>query len=160
MKYGFYIVIWFFLLGCRSTRDSNRFTSIDTDVRKESQFAQKDSTVTEQSHRDSTATLSTTSEFLRTTTFRNDGTIHSLQEYWRNTGSTELSVSSGRQTNVSVTQQHASSTIDENKKEIVKEEIKTTTDTRPIQGFEWFWIVVVIVAAVLFLLPTFIKKKE
>jgi hypothetical protein len=141
MKYGLIIAIGLIIFSCRSTRSSHRDYDRTLDVRKESVVTRKDSTTAEAVYKDSTATASNVFEYSRTTTFGDAGRVSSVQEQWRRTGSSGVSVSTGRTSEVSVNNT-ADSTDTQIKSEARGIETSaSTTDTRPVQGgSEWFGV--------------------
>lgn len=140
--YGLIIAMGLIVFGCRSTRNNHREYDRTLDIRKESVVTRKDSTTAEAVYKDSTATASNIFEYSRTTTFGDAGRISSVQEQWRRTGSSGVSVSTRRTSEVSVN--NIADTTNTQIKSGARgiETSVSATDTRPIQGgSEWFGVV-------------------
>lgn len=142
MKYGIFALIMLLAVsvGCRSRRTLDHSLETQSTTEKRASSLTKDSTRTESSYQDSTTTTANTVEYTVTTTYRDDGGIQAVQKQWRRTGSARLSVSTGRTSAVSVDVQKTDSgtVATSNLSESVKEQ--NTTDSRPVQGIEWLWV--------------------
>lgn len=96
-------------------------------------------------------------EFSRTTDIDTAGNIRRVQETWRGTGRSELALLRDSSRTVSVTD---SEIIVQDKDSVIlynEEETIHDSDSRPVQGFEWFWVV--IGAGLLLLLIIFLCKR-
>lgn len=160
MKYAFFILLALMVIGCRSSKHSNRQLDLGIETKKESAITRTDSTRTQAVYKDSTATTSNVLEYSRTTTYRDDGGISSLQEQWRQTGSSGVSVSSGRTSEISVSQSKDTTAITEIEKRTENEVISTQTDSRPIQGKEVIASVAIVVGAICLLIIYYLPKKK
>lgn len=145
MKHGNYILIITIILGilgfsCRSSGNSVRQSDRVVEVRTESETIRNDSTKTVTEHKDSVSTANNIFEYIRTTTYMDNGGVSSLHEEWRQTGSVKLSVSSGRTSEVSVTTEKTDSTSAISEQVSEFKEDKVLNDSRPVQGVEWIYI--------------------
>lgn len=85
------------------------------------------------------------------------GAIQSVQTARRSTRRNELEDSTERSTDASISESKDSTSLHSASKSDFKEIVKQTTDSRPVQGLEWAWIVGVVV--VVLTLIFFIKRK-
>jgi FtsZ-interacting cell division protein ZipA len=163
MKHGihiFIVVIGLLLFSCRGSKHEHNQYNRNISIEETNKTSRADSTRTEREDKDSTITTINSVEYTRTTTYRDSGGISSIQEQWRATGSAQLSVSSGRSSEVSIANENSdnSSTISE--QESNREEIKTSSDNRLIQGSEWIYIALGIVIIIIALLTYFKFRKR
>lgn len=96
-------------------------------------------------------------EFSRTTDIDTAGNIRRVQETWRGSGRSELALLRDSSRTVSVTDSEI--IIQDTDSMILNEEEQTIndSDSRPVQGVEWFWVV--IGAGLLLLLIIFLSKR-
>lgn len=158
MKYGYIICLLFILIGCRSSKSGNIQRTIVTETEKENTIARTDSTRSESSYKDSTTTTNNILEYSRTTTYGDDGRVSSLQEQWRRIGSTGLSVSSGRTSEISITEEKidSSAVISEQLQEKIVE--KTVVDSRLIQGTDCIYVISIL--TICFLIAYILYKRQ
>ena len=97
-------------------------------------------------------------EFNRTTLYDSTGNVQSVSETWRETGRAELALRNDSTRTVSVNNIATTDSISETANATSDQVIKNITDSRPVQGTEWLWVIFAIgtLAAVAILL--FIKK--
>lgn len=93
--------------------------------------------------------------FTRVTEFDSTGTVRRVQETWRDRQRIDLVTEerSGRTVSVKNTDQQI--TIRDTTSTITNEVIEVNTDSRPIQGFEWFWVVlsgVLVLAVIIYII--------
>jgi len=158
MKYGIILItILIGLSACRSSKQNHKQLDISAEVKTENISIRKDSTRTETSYQDTTTKAVDTVEYSRTTTYRDDGGISSIQEQWRRTGSTELSVSSGRTSEVSVAAAVDSTNTKINAEITAVEDTSSKTDSRPVQEEEFLWIIIPVCLLILTLIILFFK---
>lgn len=96
-------------------------------------------------------------EFSRTTDIDTAGNIRRVQETWRGSGRSELALLRDSSRTVSVTEEEI---LVQDKDSIILNEEEHTindSDSRPVQGVEWFWVV--IGAGLLLLLIIFLSKR-
>lgn len=140
MKY--YVIVFFILcfLACRSNRNIDRTIQEGSKTETSKSIDRKDSSTVDTEYQESRTKVSNEVRFIRTTAYRPDGTIRSIQEECRGSGSTELVDGRGRSSENTVTEiKNDSTAVTESKKDL-KEKIQSSSDSRPIQGVEWFYI--------------------
>ncbi len=131
---------------CRSSRSLDSNVS---ELHQDESFytrAESGNKTVESQYSDSVFKQRDENRYLRTLEFNPDGSIRSLSEEWRNIGSSELALSGGRSSETSDKKvkeseaRNSENQFQEQKKETVK------TDSRPVQGSEWFWIIISLAA--------------
>ncbi|SBV91846.1 conserved hypothetical protein [uncultured Dysgonomonas sp.] len=140
MKY--YVVVFFILcfLACRSNRNIDRTIQEGSKTETSKSIDRKDSSTVDTEYQESRTKVSNEVRFIRTAAYRPDGTIRSIQEEWRDSGSTELVDGRGRSSENTVTEiKSDSAAVTESKKDL-KEKMQSSSDNRPVQGVEWFYI--------------------
>lgn len=160
--YGILILLLVVLGACRSNRHSdssyvNQQSSTETGA-----IVRKDSTRSEREGKNTVGTITNEVREIETTYYRPDGTIQKIQRERRNTGSSELSVSDTRSSDVSVT---TDSIYREKHQASETTDIRATTsvvDNRPVQGSEWLYVAgvigVILVIVIIILIRKFRKK--
>lgn len=153
-----YVIILIILcfLGCRSNRNVDRTMQEESKVETVESTHSKDSSHVVREFEGSNTKITNEQQYIRTTQFNSDGSIRSLHEEWRGIESLELADGRGRSSEVSVNEQKTDSAYKRELKKIEFEKLKSFTDTRPVQGFEWLWI---LLAVSLLGLGAFIIKK-
>ena len=141
--YAFILVcLLFALTACRSNKDLHKVSESVSEAQSSASTHSKDSTATATSTRDSTSNITSEKQYIRTTWYRPDGTIRKIQEEGRATERTELAVHDTGSSSVYVAEQKVDSTKKVNRKKLETEQLKTFTDSRPIQGgSEWFGVI-------------------
>ncbi len=100
----------------------------------------------------------TQTEYSRKFEFDTIGNIRSISETWRNTGLSKLSTQQHRQRKISLEETKNNTATVETLRTTSQEKTNETNDTRPVQGHEWFWLVLGF-GIVLFVVFMIIKKK-
>ncbi len=141
-----YVIILIILcfLGCCSNRNVDRTMQEESKVEAVESTHSKDSSHVVREFEGSNTKITNEQRYIRTTQFNPDGSIRCLREEWRGTGSLELADGRGRSSAVSVSEQKSDSTYKKELKKIEFEKLKSFTDTRPVQGFEWLWIALIV----------------
>ena len=158
-----YVLTYIILLACCFACRSNKL--VDSSYQEESTFANqsytagKDSTAKESSRKDTSGKIGVDNQFCTITEFDSTGRILRILEWGRNTRSAELDVSDRRSSALHVgtkeTREKSEGTL--NIQEQIQEEVKT--DSRPVQGFEWLYIIIpVVIGLLVFLLIKYRKK--
>ncbi|MDD4778833.1 MAG: hypothetical protein PHV53_11175, partial [Fermentimonas sp.] len=98
--------------------------------------------------------------FIRITEFDSTGTVRRIQETWRDRQRIDLVAEerSGRTVSVKNTDQQI--TIRDTTSTITNEVKEVNTDSRPIQGLEWFWVVlsgVLVLTVIIYIIYNRIK---
>lgn len=143
---------------CRSSHSAVSVSSGTEKVFKAAVRHAADSCRTVVENRDSATAIATESTYERTTVYTDSGRIRSVSERWRQAGSTQLAISTGRSSAVSVGKSSArESTMKESDS---KSDTKTDnkTDSRPVQGREWIYVILAI--AIIIAVPIYIIKKR
>lgn len=153
MRYAcIYIILFVLAAGCRSSHQRDTSYQEDIDTQETTTIVRTDSTTVETEREENTSSVTQVQEYSRTVDYRDDGSVSRVQEQWRSTGSVQLAQSSGRSSAVSVTREETKT----ERKELLRirktELKKSTSDTRLIQGWEWFFVAsgILIVIAIIF----------
>lgn len=160
-RYAFIFIFSLYVLtACRSNRTVDGTMETRSDAETSLSKQTHDSIASQTIRRDSTTKITTEKQYIRTTWYRPDGTIQKIQEERRGARQDELAISHTGSSDVSVkeTQSDSISKTKEQTREAEHED--NTTDTRPVQGIEWFWIAIAIsLVAGIGLIAFFIYKK-
>jgi len=143
-----YVLISLFLVfaiaSCRSNKELNKVSESVSQAESVVSATTKDSTATATNSRDSTSDITTEKQYIRTTWYRPDGTIQKVQESGWSTRHEQLAVRDTGSSAVSVKDVHVDSTRTVESKKRETENLKSTTDSRPIQGNEWAIIAIIV----------------
>lgn len=149
----------FIAFGCRNSRLERSTLSNVTDEQTTSTTTRADSTRIETSETDSVSTTTETDEFIRTTSYRDDGTIQAVQEHWRRSGSVQLAKSSGRSSTVRVTDTNVKVERRTLQKVDLNQLKKAKTDSRLIQGADWWCLLLGLLSVALIVIGIRKMKK-
>lgn len=152
------IILLFIGFGCRSSRNTTDTHSRDhsktskTEVSNETISVQSSMLATTR-----TATDTNIKEYFKTTVFNPDGSVSEVQEQWRDTRRNELADSTGQRSDVSGINRNDSTFTDVDNDIEVKQTTQSHTDSRPVQGVEWLYVVcvggIVILTIIIFAWP-------
>lgn len=98
--------------------------------------------------------------YLRITEFDVDGAIRRIQEQWRNRRSTNVADWNRQQESVSLSGSEKKVIEKDSSYTAIQETKHVQSDSRPVQGFEWFWIVLVSGILLAIAIYFIIKKKK
>lgn len=166
MKYGFiHIVIGALLIGsclvgCRASKNSQRNeTSSEVHARTESTL---DSTKSEYREVESRNILTDASDeyYLRITEYDVEGAVRRISEKWGNRRLSNVDSQDRQQESVSVTGSESNIVETDSSNTVIEEKVDASIDSRPVQGVEWFWVILggaIILAIVIFVI---IKKNR
>jgi cobalamin biosynthesis Mg chelatase CobN len=147
------IIILAYLLivfaSCRSNRDFNSTTETHTESASTVSSIQKDSAASQAHRRDSTSDITSEKQYLRTTWYRPDGTIRKIQESGREAERARVAVHDTGSSDVHVSEAKVDSTRKINMKKLEAQQLKSFTDSRPVQGNEWGWFAAAFVLVVI-----------
>jgi hypothetical protein len=140
MKYGFSLIIFFVLYGCRtdSTVDNYRASEYASFAQKDEQTVSFDSLASQLQA--SIVRLLQIRETSVVTEFDTLGRVRSISKSRRAVGLREVGSVDARQDvlHIASEKSDSSGTVFKTATERLKKETKT--DTRPVQGEDWFWI--------------------
>lgn len=139
--YAYTIIILLLFAACRSNRTVDHRTEGESNIEEGYTKSSTDDSRHETERTDTTHTIQNEVFFARTTEYNPDGTIRQVREEWRETGSSQLGTSRTRSSGVSLKKEEVTHhrKLDFKFTESLKE--LTKTDSRLIQGSEWFWVV-------------------
>lgn len=146
--------------GCRTKKNLEKTQENTTIVEKTERYS--DSTRTEQK---STVRVDRSRDenersYTRTTEYDSTGNVRRVSEEWRDRQSSDLVVRDHRQESVSVTGAEKQVMEKDSSSTVIHETKHVQFDSRPVQGFEWFWIILggglLLAIAIYFIL----KKKK
>lgn len=147
--------------GCRAKRNISISENIVSknekiEVKKDTSRVEKKS----QTHQ-STKTNEEENSYVRVTEYDSTGTvIRRIQEEWRDIGRSQLSLLDRSRNNISLDGM-SSITVSSDSSRIVSTENKETiSDSRLVQGVEWFWVILVLVLIISVVIFIIIKKKK
>lgn len=145
MKYAILFLLPIVFVFCRSNRDFKGSVQTHTENAATASSVQKDSTASQAHRRDSTSDIKSEKQYLRTTWYRPDGTIRKIQEAGHKAKQSHVAVSDTGSSAVHVSENKTDSTRKINLKKLETEELRSFTDSRPIQGVEWIWVILAVV---------------
>ena len=160
MKYVLtYIILLACCFACRSNkRDSSSYLD-KSQIKSQNSVLDTKSTETHTEQEDTAKKIAVENKYCRVVNFDSLGRISSIREEWWDTRSAELDVRNRRS---------SSNTLDNRKEESVTEEnadieayhqSESNNDSRPVQGFEWLYIIIpVVIGLLIFLLIKYRKK--
>lgn len=134
------VCLLFAFVACRSNKDFNKVSESVSEAQSNASIHSKDSTASQTHRRDSTSDITAERQYLRTTWYRPDGTIRKIQESGREAERARVAVSDTGSSDVHVNENKIDSTRKETRKKLETQQLKSFTDSRPVQGNEWAWL--------------------
>ena len=157
-----YCIVLAVLLGiglnsCRAKKSLQRTEEIAT--RTEQVERSVDSSRVEQRETDRGENRRSEAErsYVRTTEYDSTGVVRRVSEEWRDRRSADVAVRDNERQTVSITGSESTKTERDSSSTVVKEKSHIQADSRPVQGFEWVWVIVGLVVAIALIL--FLKRK-
>lgn len=98
--------------------------------------------------------------YIRVTEFDSTGTVRRIQETWRDRQRSDVATEERNTRTVSVVGESKEVIESDTSSTIVSEVVKVDTDSRPVQGIEWMWVVLsgaLIVAVILYIIYNRVK---
>ncbi|MDD4778822.1 MAG: hypothetical protein PHV53_11120 [Fermentimonas sp.] len=141
--------------GCRASKTIQRDQTIQTNTEKfESinESVNSEAVTAESSDRSGSEV---NQSYTRITEFDSAGTVRRVQETWRDRQRIDLVTEERTVRTVSVAEKNQQITIRDTTSTVTNEVVEVKTDSRPIQGFEWFWTVlsgVLILAVIIYII--------
>ena len=150
MKYAtvYIVIIIACLYSCRTNKRTDSSYKAESEITQETQTVARDSTAGKSQERDTSVRIAGEDKYIRVVDFDSLGRISSVREEWRNARSAELDVRDRRSSYVSVSTLQTDTFLHKLSK--MENSLKTDfkSDSRPVQGLEWFWIIAVLVLAI------------
>ncbi len=149
--------------GCRAKKSLEKTQEDTTIVERSERYS--DSTRTEQRStvRDDISRAENERSYTRTTEYDSTGNVLRVSEEWRDRQSSDLAVRDHRQESVSITGSEKQVVETDSSYTVIQETKHVQSDSRPVQGFEWFWVILVgalILSSVIFVIIKNNKKKK
>lgn len=150
------------LSGCRAKKSLQKTQENTTIVERSERYS--DSTRTEQKstvHIDRSRDENERS-YTRTTEYDSTGNIRRISEEWRDRQSSDLVVRDHRQESISVTGSEKQVIEEDSSSTVIRETMHIQSDSRPVQGAEWLWVIVagtLVLSVVIFVIIKKTRKK-
>ena len=120
-----------------------------------------DSRVKEKSQTDiSTQTNEQDRTYVRITEYDSMGSVRRIQEEWRDIGRSQLFVLDQSRHHISIDGMTAVTVERDNSHSVSIENEKTSSDSRPVQGIEWLWVILGVIITVTIIGYIIIKSKK
>jgi uncharacterized protein YcfL len=129
------------LIGCRSKRNTSRYELHTVGSERVERVIDSIRIVEDNQQTTERRGSETDQSFSRITEFDSTGTVRRIQETWRDRQRVGLVTEERSGRTVSVTETDQQLTIRDTTSTVTSEVVEVKTDSRPIQGFEWFWVV-------------------
>lgn len=148
------------LVGCRTKRNTSRYELHTVGSERVERLTDSIRIVEDNQQTTERSGSEVDQSFIRITEFDSTGTVRRIQETWRDRQRIDLVAEerSGRTVSVKNTDQQI--TIRDTTSTITNEVKEVNTDSRPIQGFEWFWVVlsgVLVLTVIIYIIYNRIK---
>lgn len=151
---GLAVLLGIGLNGCRTSRSAEKTETVRTATTIIEQSLDSSRTETKQTDRGEDRKSEAERTYIRTTEYDSTGIVRRVSEEWRDRRSADVVVRDNERQTVSVTGSETIKTTQDSSYTVVKEKSHTQADSRPVQGFEWLWVIVglvLTVAVILFL---------
>lgn len=165
MRHGIIHITFVFLFlgilaGCNAQKRMSR--NAEAQVRTErTETETADSRVKEKSQTDiSTQTNEQDRTYVRITEYDSTGYVRRIQEEWRDIGRSQLFVLDQSRHHISIDGMTAVTVERDNSHSVSIENEKTSSDSRPVQGIEWLWVILGVIITVTIIGYIIIKSKK
>ena len=128
------------LVGCRTKRNTSRYELHTVESERVERLTDSIRIVEDNQQTTDRSGSETDQSFTRITEFDSTGTVRRIQETWRDRQRVYLVNEERSARTVSVKNTDQQITIRDTTSTVSSEVVEVKTDSRPIQGFEWFWI--------------------
>jgi uncharacterized protein YcfL len=129
------------LIGCRSKRNTSRYELHTVESERVERVIDSIRIVEDNQQTTERRGSETDQSFSRITEFDSTGTVRRIQETWRDRQRIDVVTKERFGRTVSVAETNQQIIIRDTASTVTNEVAEVKTDSRPIQGFEWFWIV-------------------
>lgn len=99
-------------------------------------------------------------DYSRIIEFDSLGRVHRVSEAWRDRRSSDLSLQDNRTDRLSLSGSSSEIIKRDSSTATVHETIHVNTDSRPVQGMEWIWVILSIVLVVAVIIHRVIERKK
>ena len=165
MRHGIVHITFVFLFlgvlaGCNAQKRMSR--NAEEQARTErTETKTADSRVKEESQTDiSTQTNEQDRTYVRITEYDSTGYVRRIQEEWRDIGRSQLSVLDQSRHHISIDCMTAVTLERDNSRSVVTENVKTSSDSRLVQGIEWLWVILGVIITVTIIGYIIVKSKK
>lgn len=165
MRHGIVHITFVFLFlgvlaGCNAQKRMSR--NAEEQARTErTETKTADSRVKEESQTDiSTQTNEQDRTYVRITEYDSTGYVRRIQEEWRDIGRSQLSVLDQSRHHISIDGMTAVTLERDNSRSVVTENVKTSSDSRLVQGIEWLWVILGVIITVTIIGYIIVKSKK
>lgn len=146
------LILLLFTYSCRSHKQEHNFVQEKSNIQTKDKAFQRDSVANETATSDSLFIQSSTSEYIRTVSYRDNGTIQAVQEQWRESGYVRLDAGSRRSSSVRVIESKTDTSVKSRQKFILNEIRKAVKDNRLIQGADWYYLLIGVLSVILIII--------
>jgi uncharacterized protein YcfL len=129
------------LVGCRTKRNTSRYEIHNAGSERVERLTDSIRIVEDSQQTTERSGSETDQSFTRVTEFDSTGTVRRIQETWRDRQRIDVVTKERFGRTVSVAETNQQIIIRDTASTVTNEVAEVKTDSRPIQGFEWFWIV-------------------
>lgn len=129
------------LIGCRAKKDSSRHESYVMGSERTERRTDSIRTLEVVEERSERSGSEVERQYTRTTEYDTTGRVQAVSETWRDRRLSNVSSEERDARTVSVAGMSVDIIERDTSTTIISEVVKVDTDSRPIQGAEWFWII-------------------
>lgn len=150
----------FSFVGCRAKKDSSRHESYALEFERMERRIDSVRTMEVVEQKSERSGSETEQSYTRITEYDTTGSVQRISETWRDRRLSNLVTEERDARTVSVSNSEQQISIKDSADIRISETSHTTTDSRPIQGIEWMWVilsVVLITAVILYIIYNRVK---
>lgn len=149
------LLVSFIVFGCRSTKNIERNEATKTGSLRIERSSDTIRTIEVRNQRSNRSVSELEQIYSRVTEFDSTGSVRRVSEEWRDRRYSDLADEERDERAVSVAGSEEEVITRDTTSVIVRETIHNKTDSRPIQGADWFWVIlsaVLILTVVIYLI--------
>lgn len=146
------------LSGCKSRQEITRSVTDQTRIERTETAVDTSRTIVSDKDVVSRETGESEETYSRTQHYDTLGNLRTIQETWRSIGRFELALRERSASHISINGMGAITSEFDSSTVVTTEQVKNSSDSRPVQGIEWMWVIAGVGLLIFILIMYLIKR--
>ncbi len=129
------------LSGCKSRQEITRSVKDQTRIERTETAVDTSRTIVSDKEAVNRETEESEDIYTRTQHYDTLGNLRTIQETWRSIGRFELALRERSASYISINGMGAVTSESDRSTVVTSEQVKNSSDSRPVQGIEWMWVI-------------------
>lgn len=139
--FAFILACILILYGCKSRQEITRSVTDQTRIERTETAVDTSRTIVSDKEAVSRETGESEDIYTRTQHYDTLGNLRTIQETWRSIGRFELALRERSASYISINGMGAITSEFDSSTVVTTEQVKNSSDSRPVQGIEWMWVI-------------------